>query len=196
VRTTKTALTTDRSPPVQLLSTWTLDSAGKFAAACAGTLALGLLLQYLTLRRVGLARRRRSASLAAQTLVLYFLQTVLSYLLMLVAMTYSAELFVSMAAGLTLGYALFHLHRPGMPPPEQTEACCAMMQPTDTDTDTDTVTTDTTKHALRAQSTHTDTTAVVPRMPVDVDPIAPGGAPASGHRPQPLFAGPAVQDQP
>ena len=50
----------------------------------------------------------------------------LAYLLMLAAMTYSAELFCMVVLGLTAGYALFGLDSL---PPASTEACCSVSDP-------------------------------------------------------------------
>ena len=98
------------SPCINVLfDTWTLDSAGKFAAACLGVLVTAVAVQYLQLLR------GRAKSLAADPtrrrlvkIALFSVQLLLSYFLMLVAMTYSAELFSMVIVGLSIGYALFH----------------------------------------------------------------------------------------
>ena len=53
---------------------------------------------------------------------LHGLQLLLAYLLMLAAMTYNMELFLSVIVGLTVGYATFNVN---LPPPAVTEPCCA-----------------------------------------------------------------------
>ena len=98
------------SPCINVLfDTWTLDSAGKFTAACFGVLAMSIVVQYLQLLR------GRTKSLVADPLrrrllkiALFSVQLLFSYFLMLIAMTYSAELFSMVIVGLSIGYALFH----------------------------------------------------------------------------------------
>jgi len=128
-----------------LFTSWTLDDSVKTAFACLGTVLMGMLIQLMTKLRSFLgsryvgadgAHRFGLASLgkwlsslapitkAVATVLLYGSQTALSYLIMLVAMTYSVELFASVAVGLTLGYACFLLD---MPPPHSTDPCCSAM---------------------------------------------------------------------
>lgn len=61
--------------------------------------------------------RRREAS----ALCLHGLQLSLAYLLMLAAMTYSAELFCAAVLGLSTGHAIFNRWAP---PPMSAEPCC------------------------------------------------------------------------
>jgi lipid-A-disaccharide synthase-like uncharacterized protein len=91
-----------------LFSEWTLDTRTKFAFACLGVFCLGIIIQYLTIVRAKTKTipdpyLRRLAKVGA-----FGIQVVLSYFLMLIAMTYSAELFTMVCVGLTIGYGLFH----------------------------------------------------------------------------------------
>ena len=54
--------------------------------------------------------------------LLYGAQVTTGYLMMLIAMTYSAEIFTMVVLGLTTGYAIFNLE---LPIPKNTDPCCA-----------------------------------------------------------------------
>jgi hypothetical protein len=99
------------TPCINLLfEEWTLDTRAKMAIACVGVFFLGLIVQYLTLLR-GWKYTKTIPDLFQRRMfkILCFgIQIVLSYFLMLIAMTYSAELFSMVVVGLTVGYALFH----------------------------------------------------------------------------------------
>ena len=106
---------------------WTLDGRAKFALACLGVAAAGVLAEALTLARgrahaalkradaaaarpptPGAARddaRRRARAWRAALVALHGVQLLLGYLLMLVAMTYSVELLLCTCAGLAAGCA-------------------------------------------------------------------------------------------
>ena len=112
---------------------WTLDGAGKFAAAAFGVLALGVAVEALSaLRRsraVALARakhRGRSAAATAETALLYGLQLALGYFLMLAVMTYSVELFVAAVTGVILGHGACRTARDASSAlVTSAETCCA-----------------------------------------------------------------------
>lgn len=106
------SLATDKkgsTPCVNLLfEEWTLDDETKFAFGCLGVVLLGVFIQYLTLLR-GYTKSIVNESVRRLVRIFVFgVQVVLSYFLMLVAMTYSVELFCMVCVGLTLGYGLFH----------------------------------------------------------------------------------------
>ncbi len=106
------SLATDKkgsTPCVNLLfEEWTLDDETKFAFGCLGVVLLGVFIQYLTLLR-GYTKNIVNESVRRLVRIFVFgVQVVLSYFLMLVAMTYSVELFCMVCVGLTLGYGLFH----------------------------------------------------------------------------------------
>ena len=99
------------------VNAFTLDTAAKFIVACFGVLALGILAEAL----VAFRRSRAEKALAGrfEAAVGYGLQLALGYLLMLAAMTYAVELFVSAITGVAIGHALFRTDRAAAPP------CCA-----------------------------------------------------------------------
>jgi hypothetical protein len=90
------------------LREWRLDSAGKFAAGCLGVVALGIGVEIVGLLRARALRACARSKLArlAVTVATCALQLFIGYLLMLAAMAYNAELFVSVLCGLVLGHAL------------------------------------------------------------------------------------------
>jgi len=97
-----------------LFPTWTLDSPLKMGFACVVVLLAAVGMQFVTHLRLmlshcsGKARRSRSLQHKLLGVLLLGVQVVLGYLLMLVTMTYSAELFTMVCAGLLLGYVAFH----------------------------------------------------------------------------------------
>lgn len=135
------------SPCVNFLfDNWTLNSNIKLVAACFGTVLLGVTIQLLTKLRMflspqfALVESPPAYSLASLgnvlasfkpvtkaflTILFYGTQTLLSYLIMLIAMTYNVELFACVAAGLTLGYAFFLLDLPQAP--HSTDPCCSAL---------------------------------------------------------------------
>lgn len=104
---------------------WTLDNKEKFAAGCVGVFSLGILIQFLTSIRVKITTdylKSRKSYLLVPIMILYFAQVMLSYYAMLIAMSYSYELFFMVVAGLTVGYACFNLFH--STPPASTDPCC------------------------------------------------------------------------
>ena len=99
------------------VNAFTLDTAAKFIVACFGILALGILAEAL----VAFRRSRAEKGVAGrfEAAIGYGLQLALGYLLMLAAMTYAVELFMSAITGVALGHALFRTDRAAAPP------CCA-----------------------------------------------------------------------
>lgn len=92
-----------------LLPKLTLDTRWKFAIGCLGAFLMGTLLPYFHRARI-VASRWKFASRMQRTAAfagLYFSSTALGYLLMLLAMTYSTELFIMVLLGLTCGFCLF-----------------------------------------------------------------------------------------
>ena len=89
---------------------WTLDEPWKFALGCVGVALIGVAAEALIFFR---RRWRRShAAQAAYVFVegcSYAGSVMLGYAAMLVAMTYSVELFLSVCLGLVLGHAAFNL---------------------------------------------------------------------------------------
>ncbi len=108
-----------------LFKEWTLDNETKFAFGCLGVLLLGIFIQFLTKLRFDVNKKNKKSPSVNGNVVelsLYSTQVVLSYFAMLIAMTYSVELFVMVCVGLIIGFAIFNL---SLPPSESTEACCS-----------------------------------------------------------------------
>lgn len=100
-----------------LFPRWTLDCAWKLSIGCLGTVIFAMLLQGIVRMRADIQKGRCSvlfvASLAPSyryplSLLLFSFQITVGYLLMLVTMTYNAELFCSVCIGLIIGHALFN----------------------------------------------------------------------------------------
>jgi hypothetical protein len=122
--------TSGSTPCVNLLfEEWTLDNSTKFGVACFGILCIGIIVQYLTLLKSQLKKQfpqllQKSIYLFRFVKMLIFgIQIVLSYFLMLVAMTYSVELFTMVVVGLTIGYGLFGTMLPDHEEPNA-DPCC------------------------------------------------------------------------
>ena len=98
-----------------------LDSEWKFVVACFVTVGLALACDGLGRVRVLLEARPGWLATAGAT-VIFFAQAFLSYALMLVAMTYKGELFLSLLAGLAMGYAVGRAR--GAKSVESVELCC------------------------------------------------------------------------
>jgi len=94
---------------IYLFPSWVLSSEGKFIAACLGTVAFGMLVEYIISRRrvsvmtMAAGYRRLIASAG-----FYGLQLAMGYLIMLVVMTYSAPLLLCCVFGLMAGHVLFN----------------------------------------------------------------------------------------
>jgi len=113
---------------ILFFQSWKLNSAGKFAAACLGVFVLGLGIEVLIwLRRKIISRKRLMLNLPvpARKLIvisLFGANLVLGYMAMLVAMTYSVELFICVVIGIIVGHALFNS---STPVGETIDPCCA-----------------------------------------------------------------------
>ena len=127
----ETAGTNPSNPCVILfIKSWTLDTRTKFGLACVGVAALGFAVEaIIALRRKLSSPRRLSPYLSAPpsikrvvSVALFGLNLTLGYLAMLVAMTYSFELFLCVVLGLMAGHAFFNVRqRVG----ETIDPCCA-----------------------------------------------------------------------
>jgi hypothetical protein len=102
-------------------SEWTLNSPAKFAWACVGILLLGVTIEVLSaVRRRIFSELPLSHSRNCLLVLLHSAQSCLGYFLMLAAMTYSAELFLMVLAGIGVGHLFFNLQEP----PQGTDPCC------------------------------------------------------------------------
>ena len=114
----------DSTPPCINLyvADWTLSSVGKYVGGMFGAFLVGLLVECTSFVRKYVHRRRGDSQKSRMGLVfLHFVQSVLGYLAMFAAMTYSIELFAAVCLGATTGYALLHLDDA---PAASTDPCC------------------------------------------------------------------------
>jgi hypothetical protein len=98
---------------------FTLDSPTKFVFGCIFVTILGFVIEAIILLRRTLTEK---GSHSVFILICFALNLFLGYLAMLVAMTYSVELFVCVLLGIVAGHALFNL---GTPVGETIDPCCA-----------------------------------------------------------------------
>lgn len=120
--------TTIKTCVILFFSAWKLDSAGKFSAGCIGVFILGFSIEALIFIRRKIVNRKRlilNIPLPVRKIIviaLFGLNLVLGYFAMLVAMTYSVELFICVVVGLILGHAMLNSHTPVG---ETIDPCCA-----------------------------------------------------------------------
>jgi len=112
---------------ILLFKSWVLDTKAKFGIACVGVILLGIAIEgLLCLRREIQSRkillRIRGLARRASIVLLFSLNIGSGYLAMLVAMTYSVELFICMVIGLVLGHAIFNTEAAVG---ESVDPCCA-----------------------------------------------------------------------
>ena len=121
---------------------WTLDTSGKFYAACAGVLVLAIVveglsaLRYRIVRSVKRVHQSPSAELSSSTqalrlvvTLLHGLQGLLGYLLMLAVMTFSVELLLAVVVGLAIGYGAFFQYEEAMGRIHvTTNPCCSFLE--------------------------------------------------------------------
>jgi len=110
-----------------LFEPWTLDSKGAFAGAVVATFILAVGTEALTWFRrevmckcTPLVHRPRTHRAAMG--LLFMTQVTLGYVLMLIAMTYQAELFIAVVVGLTLGHTALNVKAPVSE--RSGDACC------------------------------------------------------------------------
>jgi len=114
---------------VLFFQSWTLDTPGKFAAGCVGVAAMGFAIEALICfrrwRQQRLAANGQSSIPANQavSVACFGLNLILGYLAMLVAMTYSVELFLSVCAGFIVGHAALNVREQAVG--ETADPCCA-----------------------------------------------------------------------
>ncbi|XP_023345714.1 uncharacterized protein LOC111714758 isoform X4 [Eurytemora carolleeae] len=106
---------------------WVLDSQLKFFFGCIGVILLGIGVEGLLCVRRLLQSRKilrfiSSPVRRGSIIVLFGLNIAFGYMAMLVAMTYSVELFLCMVLGLVLGHAIFNT---AAPVGESVDPCCA-----------------------------------------------------------------------
>ena len=112
---------------ILLFEPWVLDSKGKIAGACIGTILFGMFIELVVFTRRQIHGKK--PGFAIENAILYKVVLIFAfainigcgYLAMLIAMTYSVELFVSIILGLAIGYAIFNLKAPVG---EAADPCC------------------------------------------------------------------------
>eukprot|EP00088_Acartia_fossae_P012261 TRINITY_DN16319_c0_g1_i1.p1 TRINITY_DN16319_c0_g1~~TRINITY_DN16319_c0_g1_i1.p1 ORF type:complete len:651 (-),score=90.21 TRINITY_DN16319_c0_g1_i1:261-2159(-) len=112
---------------ILFFESWVLDSRLKFAFGCLGCILLGVVVEGLLCFRRLLQSRKILRVLSSLTrrvsiIVLFGFNIAAGYLAMLVAMTYSVELFICMVIGLVIGHAIFNT---SAPVGESVDPCCA-----------------------------------------------------------------------
>ena len=107
--TTQNSDGSDTDCIIFLFESWILNTTFKFIIACIGTFIGGILVHCLSkLRNIVLVLPIVSYNNLQKWLILvliYSIQIVLSYILMLISMTYNVYLFWMVCLGLTVGYA-------------------------------------------------------------------------------------------
>lgn len=121
-----------RNPCIILfIESWTLDSRTKFFFGCIGVMVLGFCIEALIALRRNVSRRKRfflDLSNGYRKVILlstFGLNLVLGYLAMLVAMTYSVELFFCVILGLMIGHYFFNINSAVG---ESIDPCCSASQ--------------------------------------------------------------------
>lgn len=112
---------------ILLFTSWVLDTRTKFAIGCVGVILLGIAIEAMLCVRRELQSRKillsiRGPARRASIIFLFGVNIVSGYLAMLVAMTYSVELFVCMVVGLVAGHAVFNAESAVG---ESVDPCCA-----------------------------------------------------------------------
>lgn len=89
--------------------TWNLSDAGKFKGAMLFSFMLALLTQGLSAVRAAVVRHVKEQKRLRKTLLvlIFTLQQLLGYLIMLIAMMFSIELILAVVVGIALGHRLF-----------------------------------------------------------------------------------------
>eukprot|EP01039_Chlorochromonas_danica_P008457 gene8457-9323_t len=111
-----------------LFTDWTLDSRTKYAFGCLGVFFMCVLIQFISSLRPHVNKLSGLPPWAGKGLhlLLYSVHVTLGYFAMLVAMTYSVELFCMVCSGLIAGFALFHLSDPLAA--KSTDPCCGEVE--------------------------------------------------------------------
>jgi len=112
---------------ILLFSNWVLDTRTKFVFGCVGVILLGIAIEGLLCCRREVQSRKiligiRGVPRRAFIVFLFTLNIGSGYLAMLVAMTYSVELFICMVVGLVVGHAIFNTEAAVG---ESVDPCCA-----------------------------------------------------------------------
>lgn len=112
---------------ILLFESWVLNTRIKFMFGCIGVIVLGVVIEYMLCARRMIQSnkaliRLRNPWRKMTIIFLFGLNIGSGYLAMLVAMTYSLELFLCMVVGLVVGHAIFNS---AAPVGESVDPCCA-----------------------------------------------------------------------
>jgi len=112
---------------ILLFSSWTLDTRTKFVFGCIGVVILGIAIEAMLCFRRKLQKRKILLRLSGlhrrvAIIALFGVNIASGYFAMLVAMTYSVELFICMIVGLVIGHGIFNT---GAVVGESVDPCCA-----------------------------------------------------------------------
>jgi len=124
-------LGSDSSLCLNMLSPdWTLNSSGKFVAGLAFQFLLAIFVEFLSAHRRNTFKMYNLVPGARQyykcvLTLLHMLQAALGYFVMLAAMSYSVEMFLSIIVGLGVGHFAFNVQQP---PSGKAEPCCVEEQ--------------------------------------------------------------------
>jgi len=100
-----TLATPDQACVILFFQSWKLDTRWKFALACIGVVLMGMSTQGLIAFRVVVQRLTRKSRVADS--LMFGANVALGWAMMLVAMTFSTELFLCAVLGLVLGHFVF-----------------------------------------------------------------------------------------
>ncbi len=117
---------------ILLFKGFLLDTPAKFAAGVIATFLFCVLFQFIVFLRKKHVVVKRSASMWNMRdrvihLILVMLQITFGYFVMLVAMTFSAILFVAIILGLVTGHGIFNMPSRGMKMDMGGDTCCHLM---------------------------------------------------------------------
>merc|ERR1719411_2523790 len=112
---------------ILLFRSWILDTRTKFLMGCIGVILLGIGIEAMLCFRRKLQKRRIMIRMSggarrAAIIFLFGVNIASGYFAMLVAMTYSVELFICMILGLVIGHGIFNT---GAAVGESVDPCCA-----------------------------------------------------------------------
>ena len=94
---------------VYLIPSWVLDTSTKFGFACFGTVLIGIFIHSLSSLKLRIEKWKITTLIKLFLyFVIYFIQILASYIIMLISMSFNVELFFMVVIGLTIGYVMFN----------------------------------------------------------------------------------------
>lgn len=108
---------------VFLFTSFILDDATKYVLAAIASIVIGIFTEFIVYCRRYITNKMSPGSMLDITKIfLYAMQVTFGYIAMLIAMTYSAVLFVMIVLGLSIGHRMFNFN---VKPTEFSDPCCA-----------------------------------------------------------------------